>query len=338
MDGMVAFASNAETSFLSPATRARGQRSRIDRTSSYCTSPWESCDLEHRTVRERTHLGSCSRDPIGYAEGANTYSIQASLHLVDPFGYATWWHHWFPQQADFQRILASKCGYLIKDTHAFIDEFTTPIDPGSNAHGMLHGFIHNRNPGFDYNNKALMIAGLAVDCCGLLTSMQGLMALTLQFAHGYHNGPNGPLDPDPSSFLPWPNQVPYRQSQPNTDGKLIAYTRLACWNYSPSVPPRSGKTPMQITPFVNAGCSIGAKQPGGTVPAVVYGTTPGGDPIEHHVGWPSAVPMPPHVLPVEPPRAVSPPSGAGPSGPKTGRGRGRSGVRVLPPPRRARAA
>ena len=85
---MVAFADNAETSFLSPATRARGQRSRIDRTSSYCTKLWEASDLEHHTDRERTHLGSCSRDPIGYVDGFNQYAISIGLTAVDPLGFA----------------------------------------------------------------------------------------------------------------------------------------------------------------------------------------------------------------------------------------------------------
>ena len=66
MDGMVALADNAETSFLSPATRARAQSWCAHRTNRYCTITKRLSNLKHRAATARIHWGSCSRDPIGF--------------------------------------------------------------------------------------------------------------------------------------------------------------------------------------------------------------------------------------------------------------------------------
>ena len=128
---MVAFADNAETSFLSPATRARGQRSCVGLTSSYCTKPLEASDLEHRTDRERIHLGSCSRDPIGYVDGDSLYASYFVLHRMDPTGTEIGTH----RVNGFMRFGSwSNDGYFSEDKM----EYTFALDVGCDADGEPH--------------------------------------------------------------------------------------------------------------------------------------------------------------------------------------------------------
>lgn len=86
---MVALADNAETSFLSPATRARAQSWCAHRTNRYCTITKRLSNLKHRVATARTHLGSCSKDPIGYEAGSNClyeYCHSEPTKYIDPWG------------------------------------------------------------------------------------------------------------------------------------------------------------------------------------------------------------------------------------------------------------
>jgi uncharacterized protein RhaS with RHS repeats len=53
-----------------------------------CSKSISQANLRRPTYDECNRLGSCSKDPIGYEDGANRYAYvgNASLSLVDPIG------------------------------------------------------------------------------------------------------------------------------------------------------------------------------------------------------------------------------------------------------------
>jgi len=88
MHGMVAIADRAETIPFTPAPRARGQRERSVWSQSFCVIPSEKRPFERPSAPQQSRLGSCSRDPIGYVDGLNTYTYvnNQPLDHIDPSG------------------------------------------------------------------------------------------------------------------------------------------------------------------------------------------------------------------------------------------------------------
>jgi hypothetical protein len=90
MHGMVAIADRAQTIPFTPAPRARGQRGRSGWSQNFCGNPSGKRPFERPSASQRSRLGSCSRDPIGYEDGENLYRAYFVPNSVDPEGTHTW--------------------------------------------------------------------------------------------------------------------------------------------------------------------------------------------------------------------------------------------------------
>ena len=88
MIGMGAFAEHTETLPRS-APRARAQDRACISSASRCSNFNDGCALRTPHPAERSRLGTCTRDPIGYEAGSNSvyeYCHSATTKYIDPWG------------------------------------------------------------------------------------------------------------------------------------------------------------------------------------------------------------------------------------------------------------
>jgi len=246
----VAYQAYGQPTFTNAAGTTLSGSSKATRYS-YTGREWDA-SLEFHHFRARWVSGVSGRflgrDPIGYYSGLDVYAIYFSIDGSDPSGLGPdhdvrWDHHWFPQSAYGLKQTSTLCGCIFGkgvDSQGFVNQWTTPMEPGGTRSGLLHGYLEHT---FRYREQWNTLASSANNCCELMLGTVTLMISSLLSAEIYHNGPDGPLSPDPANFLPWPTLVPYHSSldaMDTTPTLLMAITK-ACGpgQTIPSTRPRS---------------------------------------------------------------------------------------------------
>lgn len=191
-----------------------------------------------------------------------------------------WRHHWFPNGV--AGPFAAKCGLdlLLKakmTEKTFRDSITTEFDPGwGKADESIHGYIHFKNPGFDYNTKFLNLVNKSKDCCELMLGMNALITSDLVSADLYYfqeslKHPNNTY-PDVTPFLPFPPMVTYEKPGHSTDGLLATVTAAVCCTQPqqqqqphplplPLHNPLPSPHPVPFVPLPSPGCPLPAPNP-----------------------------------------------------------------------------